>query len=119
MQRTRQCVLTPVPATTRLSCNHARCNSAATASSSGRPAISGLRVPEQGRPLITRLSALKTDIDAEQLDDCDENMAGDYCALDENGKRMSKRTIGEMENDFLLALSSWCVDRIDLAKDIF
>lgn len=44
-------------------------------------------------------------------DSQDETLAGSYCALDSQAKRvMKKRAMGEMENEFLLALSSWCAN---------
>lgn len=35
------------------------------------------------------------------------NLAGEYCAIDSTGKRLKKRTVGEMEQEFLEALSSF------------
>ncbi len=35
------------------------------------------------------------------------NVAGEYCAIDSKGKKMAKRTLGEMEQDFLAAMASW------------
>ncbi|GLI67159.1 hypothetical protein VaNZ11_011372 [Volvox africanus] len=35
------------------------------------------------------------------------NIAAEYCALDEKGKKVAKRSLGEMEQDFLSALTAW------------
>jgi hypothetical protein len=40
---------------------------------------------------------------------CD-HLAGEYCSLDGAGKRARSRTVGELEQDFLDALSSWYYD---------
>lgn len=43
----------------------------------------------------------------DDADLCDYNVAGAYCSIDEQGQRLSSRTLGEMEQEFLTALSSW------------
>ncbi|PNH08831.1 PGR5-like protein 1B, chloroplastic [Tetrabaena socialis] len=40
-------------------------------------------------------------------DDCAYNLAADYCVIDEKGRKVPKRSLGEMEQDFLNALSSF------------
>ncbi|KAJ9506079.1 hypothetical protein QJQ45_016603 [Haematococcus lacustris] len=51
------------------------------------------------------------------VSDVDEGGVGAFCSIDEGGQRIrSKKTIGEMEQEFLGALGSWyfegvCVDR--------
>ncbi|GLC34319.1 hypothetical protein PLESTB_000742600 [Pleodorina starrii] len=35
------------------------------------------------------------------------NVAADYCAIDEKGKKVAKRSLGEMEQDFLSAMTAW------------
>ncbi len=40
-------------------------------------------------------------------DDGAANVAAEYCAIDEKGRKVQKRSLGEMEQDFLAALASW------------
>lgn len=39
--------------------------------------------------------------------DTDDGAVGDFCSIDEMGKRIKKRTVGDMEQDFLTALGSY------------
>jgi len=51
------------------------------------------------------------------MDDCADNVAGEYCAIDNSGKRKGKRSLGEMEQEFLEALSSFYFDKKPLLSD--
>lgn len=43
----------------------------------------------------------------EETDNCDINVGGEYCSIDGKGKRVKDRSLGEMEAEFLEALSSY------------
>lgn len=46
--------------------------------------------------------------------------AGEFCSLDSTGKRVKNRTIGEMEQEFLEALSSYYYgDKPDITDEEF
>jgi hypothetical protein len=45
-----------------------------------------------------------------EVDDCVENTAGDYCSIDRTAKKVEKRSLGEMEAEFIEALSSFYYD---------
>ncbi|GFR50417.1 hypothetical protein Agub_g12634 [Astrephomene gubernaculifera] len=45
------------------------------------------------------------------------NVAAEYCALDEKGKKASKRSLGEMEQDFLAALTAWYYEGKPIMSD--
>jgi len=61
------------------------------------------RAEEQGKsaPAIMR--------SGEETDNCDLNVGGDgeYCSIDLKGKRIKDRSLGEMEAEFLEALSAY------------
>lgn len=46
----------------------------------------------------------------EETDNCEDSVAGEYCSIDLKGKRIKDRTLGEMEAEFLEALSSYYYD---------
>jgi len=50
-----------------------------------------------------------SEVDTE-VDMCETNTAGEYCSIDREAKRIEKRSVGEMELEFLLALSSYYYD---------
>lgn len=60
------------------------------------------------RSLIQRAVEDKTT--AVEVDDCAENTAGDYCSIDAQARRQEKRTVGEMEAQFIEALTSFYYD---------
>jgi len=43
----------------------------------------------------------------EETDNCETNVSGEYCSIDLKGKRLKERSLGEMEAEFLEALSSY------------
>ena len=50
-------------------------------------------------------------------DDCDSSLAADYCSIDDSGRRVMKRTLGEMEQDYLQALGAWFYDGKPMMSD--
>lgn len=45
--------------------------------------------------------------DQANLDNCEFNLAGEYCSIDGTGKRVNQRSLAEMEQEYLAALTSW------------
>lgn len=54
---------------------------------------------------------------ATSIDEEAENVTGDFCAIDAKGKKIGKRTVGEMEQEFLEAMSSWYFDGKAMLND--
>ncbi|KXZ54747.1 hypothetical protein GPECTOR_4g817 [Gonium pectorale] len=50
-------------------------------------------------------------------DDGSYNAAAEYCALDDKGRPVKKRSLGEMEQDFLAALTSWYYEGKPMMSD--
>jgi hypothetical protein len=68
------------------------------------------------RPVLrTRAQQTETEADVE-IDNC-SNATGEYCTIDGQGRRVSGRTVGEMEQEFLRALSSWYFDGKSIMSD--
>eukprot|EP00884_Botryococcus_braunii_P020975 jgi/Botrbrau1/7561/Bobra.0159s0011.1 len=77
---------------------------------SGRQAILRLPVLPRKRSFLCRAQVTETQKPAEEVDDCGENMLG-YCGIDAQGQRpKSQMTLGEKEQEFLEALSSFYYD---------
>lgn len=52
----------------------------------------------------------------QSIDETTENVGGEFCSIDSQGKKM-KRSVGEMEQEFLEALSSFYYDKKALLTD--
>jgi hypothetical protein len=50
------------------------------------------------------------------IDESTENVGGEFCSIDKNAKKM-KRTVGEMEQEFLEAMSSFYYDKKAILSD--
>lgn len=50
-------------------------------------------------------------------DDCESNISADYCSIDSAGKRVVKRSLGEMEQEYLQALGAWFYDGKPMMSD--
>lgn len=62
------------------------------------------------RPLLRSTEFKAVEEKQAEVDDCGENTAAEYCAIDSTGRRRADRTIGEMEAEFIEALSSYYYD---------
>lgn len=51
------------------------------------------------------------------IDESAENVGGEFCSIDSQGKKKANRTLGEMEQEFLEAMSSWYFDKKALLTD--
>lgn len=77
---------------------------------SGRQASLRLSVVPRKRSFICRAQVTETQKPAEEVDDCADNVLG-YCGLDAQGQRpRTQKTLGEKEQEFLEALSSFYYD---------
>eukprot|EP00803_Ostreobium_quekettii_P004712 evm.model.scf_819.7 EVM.evm.TU.scf_819.7 scf_819:51890-56835(+) len=78
------------------------------------PKLPALRRRQRARPAVRRAaeqdSGTATSPSQEDIDDCDYLVAGNYCSIDEQGKRRGKRSLGELEAEFLEALRAWYYD---------
>lgn len=66
-------------------------------------AIASATEKEQGAATLPRGS------NTEDVDNCEYNV-GQYCTIDSKGKRVQRRSLGEMEQEFLEALRAWYYD---------
>jgi hypothetical protein len=62
-----------------------------------------LRATEEGKTQSTP-TLMRS---GEETDNCETNVSGEYCSIDPKGKRLKDRSLGEMEAEFLEALSSY------------
>lgn len=62
------------------------------------------------RPVAAQPDRESTSTATAEYDECDTNLGGEYCSIDRSGRRASTRTLGEMEQEFLEALSSFYYD---------
>ncbi|GAX78944.1 hypothetical protein CEUSTIGMA_g6384.t1 [Chlamydomonas eustigma] len=92
------------------------------------PAKSCVRLPSANRlknicvqRLSSRLLPVKADNGkvqvASSIDESTENISGDYCQLDETGRKSAMRTIGEKEQEFLAAMGSYYYEKKSILSD--